>query len=73
MDDAGAPVGIRRAAWQLPLGYQFDWNPWVQEIGAQGTFAGIGCSQSCDLAAVSARGTGKSATSFTTMPTYPWQ
>ncbi len=52
VDDTGAPVGIRPAAWQLSLGYQFDWNPWVQEIGAQGTFAAIGYSQSRDLAGV---------------------
>ena len=117
VDDAGMQVGIRPAAWQLSLGYQFDWNPWVQEIGAQGTFAAIGYSQSRDLAgvtqllggvptragfaprsrllltvgewvvdgvrvvveysresdyAVSAGGTGKSATSLTTKLTYAW-
>ena len=22
--------------WQASIAYQFDWNPWIQEIGAQG-------------------------------------
>jgi hypothetical protein len=51
-DDLGTVVRIRPAAWQLALGYQFDWNPWVQEIGAQGSYVGLGYSQSSDLAGV---------------------
>jgi hypothetical protein len=43
-------VSIKPAAWQVSLGYQFDWNPWVESIGAQGTFVAIGYSQSRDLA-----------------------
>jgi hypothetical protein len=45
-------VSIKPAAWQVSLGYQFDWNPWVESIGAQGTFVAIGYSQSRDLAGV---------------------
>ncbi len=50
----GSPVGIRPSAWQVSLGYQFDWNPWVQEIGQQGTFVSIAYSQSSDLAGTTA-------------------
>jgi hypothetical protein len=52
LDDVGKRVSIRPAAWQVTLGYQFDWNPWVETIGAQGTFLSIGYSQSRDLAGV---------------------
>lgn len=51
-DDLGNHVRIRPSAWQVSLGYQFDWNPWVEEIGAQGTFVAIGYSRSHDLAGV---------------------
>ena len=64
LDDAGttqsAPqrghsVSIKPAAWQVSLGYQFDWNPWVETIGAHGTYVAIGYSQSRDLAGVTRR------------------
>jgi hypothetical protein len=51
-DDAHRAINIKPAAWQASLGYQLDWNPWVQEIGAQGTFLSAGYSQSNDLAGV---------------------
>lgn len=54
LNGLGSPVGIKPAAWQLSLGYQFDWNPWVQEIGQQGTFVAIGYSESRQLAGVTA-------------------
>ena len=50
IDDAGKSISIKPTAWQLSLGYQFDWNPWIESIGAQGTFAAIGYSESRDLA-----------------------
>ena len=50
VDDAGTRMSIKPRAWQLSLGYQFDWNPWVEAIGAQGTFVAIGYSESRDLA-----------------------
>ncbi len=28
--------------WQASIAYQFDWNPWVTEIGAQGDFVSLG-------------------------------
>jgi hypothetical protein len=37
---------MQPSAWQVSLGYQFGWNPWVEKIGDQGTFVSIGYSQS---------------------------
>jgi hypothetical protein len=52
-DDLGTSINIKPSAWEISLGYQFDWNPWVEAIGAQGTYLAIGYSQSTDLAGVS--------------------
>lgn len=52
VDDGGSTIEIRPAAWQVSLGYQFDWNPWVEAIGDQGTFVAIGYSRTRDLAGV---------------------
>ena len=52
LDDLGGPVNIAPSAWLVSLGYQFDWNPWVEVIGAQGTYFTVGYSQSADLAGV---------------------
>ncbi len=52
IDDAGNPVAITPSAWQVALNYQFDWNPTVETIGAQGTYLAIGYSESQDLAGV---------------------
>ena len=49
-DNLGDQVRIKPSAWQTELGYQFDWNPWVEEIGAQGNYLAIGYSESRDLA-----------------------
>jgi hypothetical protein len=47
-------VGIARSmtpmTWQASIAYQFDWNPWITEIGAQGDFISIGYSGSKDMA-----------------------
>ena len=45
-------VSIRPNAWQISLAYQFDWNPSVEIIGAQGTYFAIGYSESHDLPGV---------------------
>lgn len=50
VDDAAHKIGMKPAAWQVALGYQFDWNPWVETIGTQGTFVAVGYSRSQDLA-----------------------
>jgi hypothetical protein len=50
IDDRGKRVHMNPSAWQIALGYQFDWNPWVEAIGAQGDYLTIGYSQSHDLA-----------------------
>ena len=52
LDDASKQINIQPAAWQVSLGYQFDWNPWVESIGAQGSFLSLGYSESRDLAGV---------------------
>ena len=51
-DDLDSRVSIEPEAWQIELGYQFDWNPWVEEIGAQGTYLAFGYSESRDLGGV---------------------
>ena len=45
----GNNIVIAPSAWQVSLGYQFDWNPAVEFIGAQGTYFTIGYSESEDL------------------------
>lgn len=52
IDDAGQNIHIAPAAWQVALGYQLAWNPWVETIGGQGTFLAVGYSRSTDLAGV---------------------
>jgi hypothetical protein len=52
IDDAGTPVSITPQAWQVALNYQFDWNPAVENIGAQGTYLAVGYSRSSDLGGV---------------------
>ena len=49
-DDAGKAFSIKPSAWQVAFGYQFDWNPWVESIGGQGTYLGLGYSRTSDLA-----------------------
>jgi hypothetical protein len=49
-DDAGKVLSIKPSAWQVAFGYQFDWNPWVESIGGQGTFLALGYSRTSDLA-----------------------
>jgi hypothetical protein len=53
--DPARRVNIRPSAWQVSMGYQFDWNPWVESIGLQGNFVSIGYSQSHDLEGVIAQ------------------
>lgn len=51
-DDAGRLVNITPSAWQVALGYQFNWNPWVETIGAQGSYVALGYSRSQGLSGV---------------------
>ncbi len=60
-DDLGRTASLRPSAWQLSLGYQLGWNPWVQEIGAQGSYLALGLSRSQGLAGLSGLGDGLSA------------
>jgi hypothetical protein len=52
VDGLGNGISIQPSAWQVSMGYQFGWNPWVTNIGGQGTFAAISYSESRDLAGV---------------------
>jgi hypothetical protein len=49
-DGLGNSKTMLPSAWQVSLGYQFGWNPWVEKIGDQGTFVSVGYSQSQSLA-----------------------
>lgn len=51
-DGLGNDVNIQPSAWQMSAAYQFDWNPWVEAIGTQGTFVALTYSESHDLAGV---------------------
>jgi hypothetical protein len=52
LDGAGIPRHMIPMTWQFSVAYQFDWNPWVTEIGGQGDFISIGYSGSKDMAGV---------------------
>jgi uncharacterized coiled-coil protein SlyX len=52
VDGLGIPRNLTPMAWQVSLAYQFDWNPWITEIGAQGSFISVGYSGSKDMAGV---------------------
>ncbi|MGE0226033.1 MAG: hypothetical protein AB7S57_22385 [Acetobacteraceae bacterium] len=58
VDDAGRNISMTPSAWQVSLGYQFDWNPWVETIGGQGTYIAVGYSRSAGLAGVTSTATG---------------
>ncbi|MGQ0656974.1 MAG: hypothetical protein ACT4NU_02590 [Chromatiales bacterium] len=49
-DDLGQAFSISPGSWQIQFAYQFDFNPSVVEIGAQGTYFVVGYSESEDLA-----------------------
>jgi hypothetical protein len=51
-DALGVLQNITPMTWQVSLGYQFDWNPWVVEIGQQGNYISIAYSGSKDMAGV---------------------
>jgi hypothetical protein len=50
IDALGIPRNITPMTWQAAIAYQFDWNPWVREIGAQGDFISVAYSGSQDMA-----------------------
>jgi hypothetical protein len=58
IDDVGRPINMAPSTWQVALGYQFDWNPWVETIGSQGNYVAIGFSRSQDLAGATLATTG---------------
>jgi len=50
VDGLGTARNIKPMTWQGSVAYQFDWNPWITEIGAQGNFISVAYSGSKDLA-----------------------
>jgi hypothetical protein len=52
LDGLGIARSMTPMTWQASIAYQFDWNPWIQEIGAQGDFISLGYSGSKDMAGV---------------------
>jgi hypothetical protein len=52
IDGLGISRSMTPMTWQFSLAYQFDWNPWVTEIGAQGDYISLGYSGSKDMAGV---------------------
>jgi hypothetical protein len=49
VDSFNIPHSFQPMTWQLSLAYQFDWNPWITEIGAQGSFISVAYSGSKDM------------------------
>ncbi len=52
IDGAGRSITIRPSAWQVSLARQFDWNPWLESIGSQGTYVALSYSKTHDLQGV---------------------
>jgi hypothetical protein len=40
--------------WQASIAYQFDWNPWITEIGQQGSFVSLAYSGSQGMSGTTA-------------------
>jgi hypothetical protein len=51
-DGLGIARSMTPITWQASIAYQFDWNPWITEIGAQGDFISLGYSGSKDMPGV---------------------
>jgi hypothetical protein len=47
---SGKAIDITPSSWQVQIAYQLDFNPFVEVIGAQGTYLVVGYSESEDLA-----------------------
>jgi len=52
IDGSGQSITLRPSAWQVSLARQFDWNPWLESIGSQGTYVALSYSRSHDLGGV---------------------
>jgi hypothetical protein len=48
-DDSRKNIVMKPSAWQVSLGYQLGWNPWVKEIGAQGSYVSVAYSHTSDF------------------------
>ena len=54
IDGLGNTKTMTPMTWQFSLGYQFDWNPWITEIGQQGSFVSLAYSGSKDMSGTTA-------------------
>ena len=52
IDGADRSITIKPSAWQVSVARQFDWNPWLESIGSQGTYVALSYSRSHDLGGV---------------------
>jgi uncharacterized coiled-coil protein SlyX len=65
LDGLGTPKNITPMTWQASIAYQFDWNPWITEIGHQGgDFISVAYSGSKDMAGAIALITGETRVGF---------
>src|SRR5215831_10563731 len=65
IDGLGTRNKIRPMTWQASIAYQFDWNPWITEIGHQGgDFISVAYSGSKDMAGAIALITGETRVGF---------
>jgi len=58
LDETGRRIRAMPAAWQVSVGYQFNWNPWVEKIGEQGNYVALTYSGTKDLAGATELATG---------------
>lgn len=54
IDGLGNTKTMTPMTWQASIGYQFDWNPWVVEIGQQGSFVSAAYSGSNGMSGTTA-------------------
>jgi uncharacterized coiled-coil protein SlyX len=53
-DGLGNTKTMTPMTWQASIAYQFDWNPWVTEIGQQGSFISVAYSGSQGMSGTTA-------------------
>jgi uncharacterized coiled-coil protein SlyX len=54
IDGLGNTKTMTPMTWQASIAYQFDWNPWITEIGQQGSFVSLAYSGSNGMSGTTA-------------------
>jgi uncharacterized coiled-coil protein SlyX len=54
VDGLGNTKTMTPMTWQASIAYQFDWNPWITEIGQQGSFVSLAYSGSQGMSGTTA-------------------